>query len=54
MLRLTDTYDFITLEEDTLRMSMFANGSDQIASLESGLIYNIRIKIDIQETKQDH
>ena len=48
VLRLTDSYDFITLEEDTLRMSLFAAGSEELASLEPGHLYNVRIRIDIQ------
>ena len=48
VLQLSESYDFTTLEQDTLRISLFAKNKESLAELEPGNLYNLRIRIDTQ------
>lgn len=48
VLQLNEEYEFFTLEEETLRTSLFANNRESLAKLEPGNLYNLKLKIDIQ------
>lgn len=52
VLRLNDNYQFETLEEDTLDISMHAKNHDSLVEYEPGHIYNVKIKIDLNQISQ--
>lgn len=52
VLRLNDNYEFETLEEDILQVSIFCPNRVVLGNLQTGKVYHLRIKIDIDQVSK--